>query len=167
MFAASNGDALIYGHSLKNMDTIRCVRRARPRSIPLATRAVVTEHPASRRSLGVCPQHDVIFPTLTVLEHLQFFALVKGMDDADVEGAIQELVSVRHRAAGWLAGWRAGGRAGGWAGERGCRSRTPPAGPSADRKAQRARRHALRCGMRRRRCAMHARRRRARRCARR
>ena len=24
-----------------------------------------------RRNLGVCPQHDILFPELTVMEHLQ------------------------------------------------------------------------------------------------
>ena len=27
-----------------------------------------------RQSLGVCPQHDIIFPFLTVREHLEFYA---------------------------------------------------------------------------------------------
>ena len=30
-----------------------------------------------RESLGLCPQHDVLFDTLTVKEHLQFFAQVQ------------------------------------------------------------------------------------------
>ena len=29
-----------------------------------------------RNSLGLCPQHDVLFDTLTVEEHLKFFAKV-------------------------------------------------------------------------------------------
>ena len=29
-----------------------------------------------RSSLGLCPQHDVLFDTLTVEEHLKFFAKV-------------------------------------------------------------------------------------------
>ena len=29
-----------------------------------------------RGSLGICPQHDVLFDTLTVDEHLRFFAEV-------------------------------------------------------------------------------------------
>nr|AKC42130.1 ABCA3 [Petromyzon marinus] len=31
-----------------------------------------------RKSLGLCPQHDVLFPDLTVEEHLSFFAKLKG-----------------------------------------------------------------------------------------
>ena len=29
-----------------------------------------------RKSLGICPQHDILFEKLTVEEHLQFFAKV-------------------------------------------------------------------------------------------
>lgn len=29
-----------------------------------------------RRSLGLCPQHNILFDTLTVKEHLEFFAQV-------------------------------------------------------------------------------------------
>ena len=31
-----------------------------------------------RQNLGVCPQHDILFPELTVLEHLKIFAAFKG-----------------------------------------------------------------------------------------
>lgn len=30
-----------------------------------------------RSMIGVCPQHDILFDNLTVLEHLHFFAAVK------------------------------------------------------------------------------------------
>lgn len=29
-----------------------------------------------RQSLGLCPQHDILFDKLTVVEHLEFFARV-------------------------------------------------------------------------------------------
>jgi len=32
-----------------------------------------------RKNLGLCPQHDVLFDTLTVREHLTFFAKVQSM----------------------------------------------------------------------------------------
>lgn len=31
-----------------------------------------------RKSLGVCPQHDILFGDLTVLQHLKMFAVFKG-----------------------------------------------------------------------------------------
>jgi hypothetical protein len=34
--------------------------------------------------MGICPQHDVLWDDLTVKEHLQFFASLKGMDKAKV-----------------------------------------------------------------------------------
>jgi ATP-binding cassette subfamily A (ABC1) protein 3 len=38
-----------------------------------------TDLAAIRRHLGVCPQHDVLFPDLTVEEHLILFASFKGI----------------------------------------------------------------------------------------
>jgi len=32
-----------------------------------------------RGSLGLCPQHNMLFPSLTVQEHLFFFGMVKEM----------------------------------------------------------------------------------------
>lgn len=32
-----------------------------------------------RKSIGYCPQHDVLFPQLTVLEHVIFFSWIKGL----------------------------------------------------------------------------------------
>ena len=34
--------------------------------------------PDIRKNLGVCPQHDILYPNLTVEEHLQLFASFKG-----------------------------------------------------------------------------------------
>ena len=46
--------ALVYGHNIQNeMDQVR-------------------------HSMGVCPQHDVLFEKLTVREHILFFAQLKG-----------------------------------------------------------------------------------------
>lgn len=41
-------------------------------------RSVSRELAAARASLGVCPQHDVLFPELTPLEHLLLFAVFKA-----------------------------------------------------------------------------------------
>ena len=30
-----------------------------------------------RKIIGICPQHDVLFPQLTVIEHLKLFCLFK------------------------------------------------------------------------------------------
>jgi ATP-binding cassette subfamily A (ABC1) protein 3 len=41
-----------------------------------------------RQSLGFCPQHDVLFPTLTVYEHLSFFLHLKRSSTADAHSEI-------------------------------------------------------------------------------
>lgn len=35
--------------------------------------------PQIRQEIGVCLQHDCLFPQLTVKEHVQFFARIKGL----------------------------------------------------------------------------------------
>jgi ABC-type multidrug transport system ATPase subunit len=45
-----------------------------------------------RRLLGVCPQHDILFDSLTAMEHLLLFAQIKGMTRAEAaEEAAQKL----------------------------------------------------------------------------
>jgi ATP-binding cassette subfamily A (ABC1) protein 3 len=39
---------------------------------------LTTQMDEVRRLLGVCPQHDILFDTLTVREHLRFYAILKG-----------------------------------------------------------------------------------------
>jgi ABC-type multidrug transport system ATPase subunit len=34
---------------------------------------------AIRQDIGICLQHDCLFPTLTVREHVQFFSRLKGL----------------------------------------------------------------------------------------
>ncbi|KAL8852433.1 MAG: hypothetical protein Q9221_002663 [Calogaya cf. arnoldii] len=73
----------------------------------------VEQHPlsmrraAARNSLGVCPQVDAC-DQMTVLEHLRFYARVRGV--ADVEHNVQEVIRAvglepfRHRMAAALSG---------------------------------------------------------------
>jgi len=44
-----------------------------------------TEMDTIRNSLGICPQHDVLFPDLTVQEHLEFFAHMKRVKNVALE----------------------------------------------------------------------------------
>lgn len=37
--------------------------------------------PEIRESLGICPQHNVLFDELTVEEHFRFFCRLKGVED--------------------------------------------------------------------------------------
>lgn len=58
MTSPSSGDAWIRGYS------------------------VATDMPSVRRSLGYCPQHSVLYPELTVEEHLRFYGRVKGLHES-------------------------------------------------------------------------------------
>ncbi|KDO30100.1 hypothetical protein SPRG_05291 [Saprolegnia parasitica CBS 223.65] len=61
---------------------------------------------AIRNSIGMCPQHDVLYDDLTVLEHMTFYAAIKGCAPEDVNA---KLVAVglderRHTSAKALSG---------------------------------------------------------------
>ena len=40
---------------------------------------VTSDLVAARRSMGICPQHNILFHNLTVSEHLAFFERIKGL----------------------------------------------------------------------------------------
>jgi ABC-type multidrug transport system ATPase subunit len=62
----SSGDATIYGHS------------------------VLGDLGGVRKILGVCPQHDVIWPELTAREHLRLFGELKGVPKEQMEAEIDK-----------------------------------------------------------------------------
>jgi ABC-type multidrug transport system ATPase subunit len=62
----SGGDAIVAGHSLLG-SLAEC-----------------------RRCLGVCPQQNVLFPSLTCAEHLRIFAVLKGVPSRDVNREISK-----------------------------------------------------------------------------
>jgi ATP-binding cassette subfamily A (ABC1) protein 3 len=45
-----------------------------------------------RKTMGVCPQHDVLWPDLTVREHLIFFAGIKGVARDAVDAAVMAVI---------------------------------------------------------------------------
>ena len=45
-----------------------------------------------REELGYCPQHDIMFPELTVAEHLRIWAGIKGVPSSGVEAEVQRMV---------------------------------------------------------------------------
>jgi len=71
---------------------------------------VETEMERARASMGVCPQFDVLWPTLTVREHLRLFARFRGIPaslagvEADEKMAATGLTSKADRRAGTLSG---------------------------------------------------------------
>ena len=59
MIPASGGSAYVGGHS------------------------IASEMAQIRKSLGVCPQFDILWPSITVREHLEIFAAIKGFGAGD------------------------------------------------------------------------------------
>jgi len=49
-----------------------------------------------RNSLGLCPQHDVLFETLTVKEHLEFFGTLKGCPKSTLDDEVSDMISLLH-----------------------------------------------------------------------
>nr|XP_043900156.1 phospholipid-transporting ATPase ABCA1 isoform X1 [Solea senegalensis] len=45
-----------------------------------------------RRTLGVCPQHNVLFDILTVEEHVWFYGSLKGLSEAEVKDELDTLL---------------------------------------------------------------------------
>jgi ABC-type multidrug transport system ATPase subunit len=60
----------------------------------VAGKDCVGEQDLVRLTLGVCPQHDVLWPMLTIREHLQFYARAKGCS-AGEEGATVDAMLTR------------------------------------------------------------------------
>jgi ATP-binding cassette, subfamily A (ABC1), member 3 len=67
MYEATAGDATVFGRSIR------------------------TDMATIRQSIGFCPQHDVLYPELTVWEHLEFYGRIKGV----VEDKLQSEVAHR------------------------------------------------------------------------
>jgi ATP-binding cassette, subfamily A (ABC1), member 3 len=68
MLAASTGKAHIYGYDIK------------------------TQMKQIRKMMGICPQHNILFPNLTAREHLSIFADFKGMDRKLKNDEIEQLL---------------------------------------------------------------------------
>ncbi|EDV22374.1 uncharacterized protein TRIADDRAFT_10137, partial [Trichoplax adhaerens] len=68
LFPPTSGTAHIYGKNItEDMDSIR-------------------------ESLGLCPQHNVLFENLTVEEHLWFYARLKGLSSAEVNDEVNRMI---------------------------------------------------------------------------
>lgn len=49
-------------------------------------------HDDLRSMIGICPQFDIIWPKLTVRDHLELFAKIKGVAPEDMEAAVEQMV---------------------------------------------------------------------------
>ena len=68
LISPTSGDCSIHGYSiLKNMKEIR-------------------------KSLGICPQQNVLFPKLSVAEHLRLYGTLKGVKDEMLEEEVARKV---------------------------------------------------------------------------
>lgn len=47
-----------------------------------------------RRSLGLCPQHNILFDTLTVKEHLIFYAKLKGCPSEKIQQEVDDMIKI-------------------------------------------------------------------------
>lgn len=45
-----------------------------------------------RKFMGVCPQHDILYEDMTVREHLEMFAVFKGMDEQFIPAAVEKAI---------------------------------------------------------------------------
>ena len=69
-----------------------------------------TELHSAQSNIGFCPQHNILFPNLTVAEHLWFFCKVKHVSDKHVFRYIDEMIAdlqlldKRHAKASTLSG---------------------------------------------------------------
>lgn len=82
----TSGDAKVFGQSIR------------------------TQMPLIRETLGVCPQHNILWPILSVQEHLQIYGAVKGVPRAELQRAVDEMIEQvgltekRHVASAALSG---------------------------------------------------------------
>ncbi|EQC42571.1 hypothetical protein SDRG_00301 [Saprolegnia diclina VS20] len=61
---------------------------------------------AIRQSIGMCPQHDVLYDELSVYEHLAFYGRIKGCDEAELDQKLRAvgLTEKRHTPSKALSG---------------------------------------------------------------
>lgn len=53
---------------------------------------ILTDMNDIRKDLGVCPQSDILFPELSVKEHLEIFGILKGVKEDVLERAVTEMI---------------------------------------------------------------------------
>lgn len=59
-------------------------------------KSIIAALSEARLSMGVCPQHDVLFDNLTVREHILFFAQLKGASYEAASNEAEELTKLFH-----------------------------------------------------------------------
>ncbi|KAF6091898.1 ATP binding cassette subfamily A member 8 [Phyllostomus discolor] len=94
-FCVRKGEVLgLLGHNGAGKST--SIRMITGDSKPTAGQVLLkgSSEGATPKFLGYCPQEDALWPNLTVRQHLEVFAAVKGLKKADAKVAITRLVEV-------------------------------------------------------------------------
>eukprot|EP00659_Diplonema_papillatum_P020657 gene20657-31831_t len=68
MLPLTSGDAVVYGNS------------------------IVSEMAKVRRSIGLCPQHNILWENLTCAEHLAFYAGLKGVPSKQIQEKVADML---------------------------------------------------------------------------
>lgn len=55
--------------------------------------SVETDMRSIRKDLGVCPQFDVLWPTLTAREHLELFAVFRGVPESEITREVDDKIA--------------------------------------------------------------------------
>ena len=55
--------------------------------------SVETDMQSIRKDLGVCPQFDVLWPTLTAREHLELFARFRGVPESEITREVNDKIA--------------------------------------------------------------------------
>lgn len=50
----------------------------------------------ARKSISLCPQYDVLYPELTVYEHLKMYAKIKGVSNDEIDREVNEVIDQVH-----------------------------------------------------------------------
>lgn len=56
--------------------------------------SIVSETERARKSIGICPQHNVLFPDLTVAEHIIFYSRLKGVPKHKLKKEVNHFVKL-------------------------------------------------------------------------
>ncbi|GBP90839.1 ATP-binding cassette sub-family A member 3 [Eumeta japonica] len=55
---------------------------------------IVMETEEARKSIGLCPQHNVLFPDLTVTEHIIFYGRIKGVSKKNISEEVDRYLTL-------------------------------------------------------------------------
>jgi ABC-type multidrug transport system ATPase subunit len=58
----------------------------------IAGKSIRTDMTDIYKSMGVCPQHDLLWETLTPREHLNFYGRLKGLSSQELNTAVDEVL---------------------------------------------------------------------------